>query len=128
MKDLDRIARIEKAIAKKYGHETIDNPRKHWNEEKEKEYQEQLLILSKKESIYEEGQEKIEVNGVLMSKKLLTREVARRNCPVCEAFSFDLGDDVYMAKYDCCYSCYIQWVDGREERWQTGWRPQGEDK
>ena len=37
MKDPDRIVRIEQAIAKKYGHETIDNPRKHWNEEKEKE-------------------------------------------------------------------------------------------
>ena len=39
MKDPNRIARIEKAIAKKYGHETIENPRKYWNEEKEKSYQ-----------------------------------------------------------------------------------------
>ena len=42
-KDPNRIARIEKAIAKKYGHETIENPRRHWNDEKEKEYQEQRI-------------------------------------------------------------------------------------
>ena len=37
-KDLtfDDIARFEKAIAKKYGPEAIQNPRKHWNEEKKK--------------------------------------------------------------------------------------------
>jgi hypothetical protein len=35
--ELDRIAAIEKAIAKKYGKETIQNPRSEWNEEKEKE-------------------------------------------------------------------------------------------
>jgi len=36
MKDPDRIARIEQAIAKKYGQEAVDNPRKFWNDEKEK--------------------------------------------------------------------------------------------
>ena len=127
-KDPNRIARIEKAIAKKYGHETIENPRSHWNDEKEKEYQEQLKILAEKERKYEESQEKTEVNGILISKKLLTRETTRRNCPVCEIFSFKLKDDAYMNKYDCCYNCYIQWVDGREERWKTGWRPPKGDK
>ena len=33
--DLNDIARFEKAIAKKYGNEAIENPRKHWNDEKE---------------------------------------------------------------------------------------------
>ena len=36
--DLNDIARFEKAIAKKYGPEAIENPRKHWNDEKEKKY------------------------------------------------------------------------------------------
>jgi len=126
MKDPNRIARIEQAIAKKYGHETVENPRTHWNDEKEEEYKEQLKKLTEKESKYEESQEKIEVDGVLMSKKLLTRESTRRDCPVCETFSFNLKDDTYMNKYDCCYNCYIQWVEGREERWTTGWRPSKE--
>ena len=123
MEDPDRIARIEKAIAKKYGHEAIENPRKFWNDEKEKSYQEQIEKVAEKERVFEESQEKEEVNGILISKKLLTREVVRRDCPVCETFSFDLKDDAYMNKYSCCYKCYIQWVDGREERWKTGWRP-----
>jgi len=33
-----------------------------------------------------------------------------------------------MKKFDCCYECYIQFVDGREERWKSGWRPQLGDK
>ena len=123
MKDPNRVARIEQAIAKKYGHEAVENPRTHWNDKKEEEYKEQLKKLAEKESKYEESQEKIEVDGVLMSKKLLTRESTRRDCPVCETFSFNLKDDTYMNKYDCCYNCYIQWVEGREERWATGWRP-----
>ena len=123
MKDPNRVARIEQAIAKKYGHEAVENPRTHWNDKKEEEYKEQLKKLAEKESKYEESQEKIEVDGVLMSKKLLTRESIRRDCPVCETFSFNLKDDTYMNKYDCCYNCYIQWVESREERWATGWRP-----
>ena len=128
MEDPDRIARIEKAIAKKYGHEAIENPRKFWNDEKEKSYQEQIEKVAEKERVFEESQEKEEVNGILISKKLLTREVVRRDFPVCETFSFDLKDDAYMNKYSCCYKCYIQWVDGREERWETGWRPPKGDK
>jgi hypothetical protein len=128
VKDPNRIARIEKAIAKKYGHETIQNPRSLWDDEKEEEYKEQLKKLTEKERYYEESQEKQEVDGILISKKLLSRETIRRDCPVCETFSFNPKDDAYMLKYDCCYSCYIQWVDGREERWETGWRPPKGDK
>ena len=128
MKDPNRVARIEKAIAKKYGHEAVENPRKHWNGEKEKSYQDQIKKLAEKERAFEESEEKIEVDGILISKKLLTRETIRRDCPVCDTFSFNLKDDAYMMKYDCCYKCFIQWVDGREERWETGWRPPKGDK
>jgi len=127
MKDYDRLAKIEQAIAKKYGHEAIENPRKYWNDEKEKKYQEQLKKLAKREAQYEDSQEKVEVDGVLISKKLLIRETIERSCPVCEIFSFSMKDDFYMSKYDCCYNCFIQWVDQREERWSTGWRPKKEN-
>ena len=128
MKDPNRIAKFEKAISKKYGHEAIENPRKHWNDEKEEDFKEQLKKIAERERSYEESQQKEEVNGVLISKKLLTREVIRRDCPVCETFSFSLRDDAYMLKYDCCYNCYLEWVDGREERWETGWRPPKGDR
>ena len=64
MEDPNRIARIEQAIAKKYGQETVDNPRKYWDDAKEEDYREQLKILAEKEKKYEESQEKIEVDGL----------------------------------------------------------------
>lgn len=128
MKDPNRIVRIEKAISQKYGVEAVQNPRSHWNDEKEKLYIEELKKLSKKEKAYEESEEKHEVNGILVSKKLLTRETSKRQCPICETYSFNPKDDIYMIRYSCCYNCYIQWVDGREERWKSGWRPPKGDK
>ena len=54
-KDPDKIAAIEKAMMKKYGPESVQNPKSNWNEEKEKEYLEQIknnkvrLLNAKKE-------------------------------------------------------------------------------
>ena len=124
--DLNDIARFEKAIAKKYGPESIENPRKYWDEEKEKEYLEQLKKLVEKERQNEEKDDKVEQDGFLISKKLLNKESTRRICPVCKTYSFKIRDDVFMNKYDCCYKCYVHWVDGREERWETGWRPKND--
>ena len=47
--DLNDIAKFEKAIAKKYGKEAVQNPRSNWDDEKEASYQEQLKKLSEKE-------------------------------------------------------------------------------
>ena len=121
--DPNYIAKLEQAIAKKYGEEAVQNPRGNWDKEKEKEYLEQLKQLSTKEDRLKRKNEKIEVDGILMSRKLLNRETTKRSCPVCGAYSFKIRDDVFMNKFDCCYKCYIQWVDGREDRWKTGWRP-----
>ena len=123
---LDDIARFEKAISKKYGEEAIQNPRKYWNEEKEEKYQEQLRLLSEKELLNEEKDDKVELDGFLISKKLLNREATKRVCPICSAYSYKIRDDVFMNKFDCCYNCYIRWVDGREERWLSGWRPEND--
>ena len=76
---------------------------------------------------FKEKGEKIEVEGVFVSKKLLNRE-HKRICPVCEAFSFSIQDNVYMTKFDCCKMCYFKWVEDREERWESGWRPAKEKK
>ena len=122
-KDPNYIAKLEKAIADKYGQEAIANPRGGWNDEKEKIYQEQIEKLKEKQVLLDELNEKVEVNGVLIPKKLFTRDSQSRTCPVCSVYSFDPKDDVYMKKFECCYNCYIQWVEGREERWKTGWRP-----
>jgi hypothetical protein len=119
MKDPSEIVKIEKAIAQKYGEDTIANPKHYWNEDKEKEYLNQLKEVSKKE---QEKDQKIDVGGVFISKKLLNKD-SKRSCPVCQIYSFDLSDDLYMNRFDCCRKCYIKWGEGREERWKTGWRP-----
>ena len=121
--DPNYIAKLEQAIAKKYGQETIQNPRGNWDESKEQDYEGQLKKLSEKEQMTEEQDEMVEVDGVLLSKKLFTRESTKRTCPVCTEYSFKIRDDVFMNKFDCCHKCYIQWIEGREDRWKTGWRP-----
>ena len=121
------VMRLENAIAKKYGHDAVKNPASGWDEEKEAEYLEQLKEFNKKFDKNSTYQDKVEVDGILVSKKLLTRE-SNRTCPVCETYSFKFQDDLYMAKYSCCFKCYIQYVDGREERWATGWRPNNGSK
>ena len=110
----------QKAITEKYGAETIQHPKKGWNDEKEKEYLEDLRGFYK----YEESgmSEEEEINGVFIPKKLITKN-SKRSCPVCNVYSFKSNDDVYMSKFDCCEKCYIQWIEGREERWKKGWRP-----
>ena len=126
--DLNDIARYEKAIAKKYGPEAIENPRKHWNDEKEKSYQDQIKKLAEKELAFEEKDDKVEQDGFLISKKLLNKDTTRRTCPVCKTYSFKIKDDVFMNKFECCEKCYVQWVENREERWLSGWRPKKQEK
>jgi len=89
-KDPNYVVKLEKAILKKYGEEAIENPKKHWNDEKEKEY------LSQLKEIYHESKKNIdedqeEINGIFIPKKLLNRE-SDRSCPVCNRYSFKSND------------------------------------
>ena len=119
-KDPDYIAKLEKAIADKYGKEAIDNPKKFWSKEKEKKHLEQLKEFYRlKES---RDPVKVDNKGFLVARDLLEKK-SERQCPVCEVYSFHHRDDLYMNKFECCFECYIQYVEGREDRWKTGWRP-----
>ena len=126
-KDPNYVAKIEQAIEKKYGKEAIEHPRKNWTEEKEKKYLEESKNLFNKKRHKREKSEKVEKDGFLISKKLLTKR-SNRTCPVCSVYSFNINDDVYMNKYSCCYDCFIKHVEGRKDRWETGWRPNIGDK
>ena len=121
-KDPNFVAKIEQAIQKKYGEEAVQHPKANWDETKEKEYLSQLKEFTEKQNRKKEKVEKIEKDGFLISKKLLNRE-SNRTCEACDIYSFDLKDDVYMNKFGSCYSCYVQYIEDREERWQEGWRP-----
>jgi len=112
MKDDNYLIKVEKAIEEKYGEGTTQNPKATWDQEKEKEYLEQIKKLAKKQT----PQEKIEVEGVLMPKKLFRKE-SNRTCPECKKYSFNMRDDLYMVKFKCCFVCYVQHVEGREEKW-----------
>jgi hypothetical protein len=112
MKDPDRLIQVEKAIQEKYGTGAIQNPKVTWDQEKEKKYLEQIKRIYKTRK----PKEKIEVDGVLMPKKLFSKE-SKRTCPECKIYSFEMKDDLYMAKFKCCFKCYIQYVEGREQKW-----------
>jgi len=120
-KDPNYAVKIEQAIAKKYGKEAVVNPKSQWDDEKEKKYLDGL-----KEMYYNDTDgvdlDKEEVDGVFIPTKLL-KEESSRSCPACNTYSFKSKDDVYMTKFECCFGCYIQFVEGREERWKKGWRP-----
>lgn len=125
-KDLNKLAAIEKAISQKYGDEAIQNPRANWDEIKEKDYLQQMEELYQKTTKHESFQEKIDVNGIKVSKKLFNRDSLQR-CPVCRSLARKAADDVCLLKYECCNTCYIQYVEDREERWLQGWRPNLEE-
>ena len=124
-KDPNYIAKLEKAITQKYGEEAINNPARFWSEDKEKEYIQQSLEERQKFAKLSETQDKVEEDGFLINKKLLTRD-HNRTCPVCRKYSFHSRDDLYMNKFEACFKCYIQYIEGREERWANGWRPNEE--
>lgn len=116
--DYNEIAKIEKAIKDKYGEEAIKNPKADWDEEKEKNFLKDLKDFYKNDKIEKKSFQK---NGFTLLQK--DDKIRNRTCPVCGTYSTKSKDDLYMSRFDCCWNCYIQFVEGREERWKTGWRP-----
>tara|TARA_E500000305_G_C4014889_1_gene234961 strand:+ start:1252 stop:1620 length:369 start_codon:yes stop_codon:yes gene_type:complete len=113
LKDPNKLIKVEQAIQEKYGEQAVQNPKNNWDEVKEKEYLEQIKKIYKAQN----PKEIVEVDGVLMPKKLFKKE-SNRTCPVCKVYSFHMRDDLYMNKFKCCFKCYVQYVEGREEKWQ----------
>lgn len=121
-KDPNYVVRLEKAIADKYGNEAIQNPQADWSDDKEKQYQKEVKDINRRLYQPDKLSEKINVNGVFISKKLLTRE-ANRTCPICGKYNLNSRDEVFIIKWLCCEKCYIKYVEDREDRWKKGWRP-----
>jgi hypothetical protein len=121
-KDPDKLAAIEKAIAEKYGEDAVQNPKGNWDEAKEKEYLSQMKEFYDKSTKHSAYEDKVDINGIKVSKKLLNKE-SLKSCPVCDSLSRRVKDDVYLIKFQCCAMCFERYVDGREERWLKGWRP-----
>lgn len=105
-RDLNEIAMLEKAIKEKYGEEAIQTFKENWSDEEEQNYRLQLKSLLEKEQNYKNQDQKVEINGFLVDRKLLTKE-GSRICPICGEYSFKAKDDVYQTKYGCCYRCFV---------------------
>ena len=110
-------------LVEKYGKEAIENPKMHWSQEKEKEYLAQMRAFYKEIEERRKKSEEKEVNGIRITGNIASRNT-NRECPVCSTYSFSSKDDLYMNRYQCCFGCYIQYVEGREARWSSGWRPE----
>lgn len=118
--DFDQIAHLEKLFVEEYGAQSIKDFRAEWNPHREEEYLEQLARQTRRDNSAET--KKIEISGVLITERAIERK-ADRVCPVCEIYSFSRRDDLFMNRFSCCYECHVEFVDGREDRWTTGWRP-----
>ena len=112
-KDLNYIASAEKAIAEKYGKDAVQDFRNEWQENKEKSYLSQLRERNAKKS--------------KSTKKKLKRQKEERTCPVCKTYSFSPVDDLYMNRFKCCFACYVDFVEHREDQWKKGDRPTEEN-
>ena len=113
-KDLNYIVKLEQAIEKKYGKKAVQHPKSDWDDKKEQEYIDQVKKVSEKKRHKSEKVEKVEKDGFLISKKLLKRD-NNRTCPRCNEYSFNKKDDLYMLKYDCCWKCYVRYIEHEEE-------------
>ena len=122
-KDYDYIARLERAIEEKYGSIAVQNPAGSWDKEKEKQYLEQLKEFVDKQRNLEDDSSLEDVGGFLISRKLLNKETIL-TCPVCSSKIKTAKDDICILKFECCEKCYIKFVEDREERWFSGWRPE----
>ena len=123
--DLNYIAAVEKAISERYGKDTVQDFRNTWEEDKEKEYLDQLKDLRVKRDRREKNHQELVVGDVKI-KKRPTDQKTDRTCPVCKTYSFSRRDDLYMNRFKCCHDCYIDFVVGREQAWKSGERPTNE--
>ena len=125
-KDYNYIAAVEKAIAEKYGKDTVQDFRAGWKSDKENVYLSQLSDRRKK-LVKNYERKKTYTAGEIEIKTKRKRSTGQRSCPVCKTYSFSSRDDLYMNRFKCCQQCYIDYVEFREERWKSGWRPGDRD-
>lgn len=125
-KDPNYIVALEKAVKEKYGELATMNPKYFWNQEKEREYVADTKETNKKQLTNEQSREKVDLGGILIPKKLINKNT-QKICSVCNEYSFNKADDVYLIKFNTCHKCYVQYIEDREQKWMSGWRPT-EDK
>lgn len=118
-KKLNYIAALERAVEEEYGQKATINPKSLWDKNKEEEYLEQLKEFAIVDNTTKQNNEKVEINGILVPKKLLSSDTSKV-CANCNKYSFDRQDDLYLNKFRTCYDCYVLVVEDREDKWFNG--------
>lgn len=108
--DFDFAAKVEKAIAAKYGADVVENPRKFWTIEKEEEYLRQSKEMVKREA--EAAVKRRVLEGEILADERLFSEERKgesllQRCPKCNRV-LNSKDIVYLRFYDHCYICSIK--------------------
>ncbi len=102
---MNYIQALEKAVKEKYGEQATLNPKQLWDEQLEEEYIQSVKKVHKNEYSNLMTQEKVEVDGFSMPKKLLNK--SNKECSMCKVYSFNKKDDLYLNKFKVCYKCYV---------------------
>tara|TARA_R100000005_G_C4988485_1_gene196288 strand:+ start:173 stop:583 length:411 start_codon:yes stop_codon:yes gene_type:complete len=116
------IADLERAIADKYGKLSVQDFRKEWDENKEKEYLSSAKSLRLKKEHFRSNVERMQIGDINIVKRRPLKS-ADRTCPVCKTYSFSSRDDLYMNRFSTCHRCYEDFICGLEDKWNDGWRP-----
>ena len=86
-KDYNYIAAVEKAIAEKYGKDTVQDFRSGWEPDKESAYLSQLGERRKK-LLKKYKRKKTHTVGDIEIKTKRKPSTSQRSCPVCKTYSF----------------------------------------
>lgn len=100
------------------GEESLIDPKSGWTNEKELSYQEQFQENLKKSLEREKSIKKIEKDGFLCEKHLFMSkgDEESHGCLICGNNILDFRDKTYINKFDVCFECYIQNIEGREHK------------
>jgi hypothetical protein len=102
MKDPAYAAKLEKAIAEKYGAEAVVNPRSLWTPEDEEKYQ----VAERAPTVEPTPVEEEKEGYVFEVAKLLRRDT--RVCSKCGTYSLKSQDGLYLTKFSMCYRCFLK--------------------
>ena len=100
-KDLNKIAAIEKSIAKKYGKQAIINPKSGWTKEKEADFAEQSKKFYSK---------------IRKTKKRKKSDYLENPpCKDCgkDFYFMKVQDEITYYKLGVCFECYIDNYEGK---------------
>lgn len=109
---LNEKERLEKAIREKFGDEAVQNLKSGWDSTKERTYKEQVAKIE-----YNDPNDYNEEHRDNFTIKSKIDNHTSKNCTICEKYIYKKNDFYSYLKFNTCEHCYIQYIEGREEKW-----------